>query len=82
MYLRLIPHSGLGVPTSKDKTDSPTPEAYTSTLSGTGIATDAGAIVSYLHGCYKPPSLNVEAVFYSDHPHLYANLETNLLLYN
>ena len=60
MYLRLIPHSGLGVPTSKDKTDSPTPEAYTSTLAGTGIATDAGAIVSYLHGCYKPPSLNVE----------------------
>lgn len=60
MYLRLILHSGLGAPTSKDKTDSPTPEAYTSTLSGTGIATDAGAIVSYLHGCYKPPSLNVE----------------------
>ena len=60
MYLRLILHSGLGVPTSKDKTDSPTPEAYTSTLTGTGIATDAGAIVSYLHGCYKPPSLNVE----------------------
>lgn len=60
MYLRLIPHSGLGVPTSKDKTDSPTPEAYTSTLTGTGIATDAGAIVSYLHGCYEPPSLNVE----------------------
>ena len=42
----LISYPGLGVPTSADKTDSPTPVAYTEAFSGYGIAIDAGAIVT------------------------------------